>query len=236
MSIDHRYEVDSRQGRATIVTRSARIALNPRHRLVTNISHNIDLLHKVVMGAHSGHLVEGADRVRERLKILYVAQRSQPGRMANGLIRTLLVQSQTQANWSELTSVGAATLETDRQVRYTIADGDVLHIRIWANPTKVTDTARDRRGKSKRVPIYDHVEASYWIDRVMWNNGFDIDTRKLRVGDPRTVGGPRGLTITLWPYQFRGVVKDAKLMAEAIVGGVGRGKAYGAGLLHIQNV
>jgi CRISPR system Cascade subunit CasE len=216
----------------TLVTQSTLLRLTPTHKLIRAAAHDIDRLHKLVMSTHRGHLIEGTDNPRQRLNILYAAQRDLRADGTPGPLTGLLVQSQTPMNHTELCTTGAATLVHVRTQERTFTTGHTIQIRTWANPTRRLPTNRDTPGRGKRLPITRDDLAAQWMIRTMSNKGLEIHCHTLEVGPQLRLKGAQRRTIVLRPYRFQGVITHADAFTAAVRDGIGHAKAYGAGLLH----
>ena len=113
-----------------------------------------------------------------------------------------------------------------------ISDGDRVHFEIAANPTRVKTTPR---GKT-REPLTGEDATNWWTRRA--------EQAGLRVEESATRENPLDSiarfdsTFALATTEFHGVgtVTDAELLHRATVEGIGRGKAYGLGMLTVSRV
>lgn len=142
----------------------------------------------------------------------------------------LIVQAAMPIDLSRLPA-GYATLVEDREVRLDWPAGTTVRWEIVANPTR--DIPRTRR----RVGLTDPEECADWIQARLPRAGL----RPLRIDgwqEPLGRGRhPRG-RIIVGRWRFRGVaiVERPEALAQALVNGVGKGKAYGAGLLTVEGI
>ena len=119
-----------------------------------------------------------------------------------------------------------------------IRPGSQWHFRIVANPTVSTSRGEGQRGK-----ITPHVSVRWqkqWLmDRAsghgfsLEENGFQI----LRRGVVSFGHGPAHQRVTLNTCEYEGrlTVTDVSLFRQTLTRGIGRGKAYGLGMLTIAS-
>lgn len=142
---------------------------------------------------------------------------------------TLLVQSDTPANWAALAALPgyAPQLQANKVVDLglLVKTGLSYRFRLLANPT-VT-----RQGQ--RYGLMQEDEQLAWLGRQVEKHGASLQA-SLRLGSARlqTRRGSGGQRITLQTALFEGVlqVQVPQLMQQAIRQGIGHGKALGLGL------
>lgn len=118
-------------------------------------------------------------------------------------------------------------------------EGQRWRFRLTANPVKV-GPANGTRGKPVPLTVSGHLP---WLVERSQGLGFDIGTvdhptaRVSRTEDLSFTKGGR-LRVSLRLSQFDGVlvVRDPVALRGAMLAGIGRGKAYGAGLLTLAPV
>lgn len=122
-----------------------------------------------------------------------------------------------------------------------IREGSVWHFRLVANPT-LCSYQRGENGEKKRGKVMAHVSVPYqseWLIRQAEKYGFKAEKDDFRVvaskwenfekgGDVRYKVALRGVT-----YEGLLTVEDAQKFKDMLVSGMGRGKAYGMGLMTI---
>lgn len=143
--------------------------------------------------------------------------------------KSLVIQSVEPLDLSRLPE---AYTRSDPVVRdmATVSAGDVIVVRAWLNPTRSLPA---HGGRGKKVFVADSAARAEWIAR-----RFDGAAEVLRVveGQQARLGGSRGgdrLALTAVDFIVTVRVLDPALFERLRVDGVGRGKAYGCGLLRI---
>lgn len=116
-------------------------------------------------------------------------------------------------------------LDTGVRVRY----------RIVANPTKSSPRGSGQRGELR--PLIGE-EALGWWERKAHDSGLKLDsiesTRNAKLTGNRNKGGQHArLVITTTTFEGTAVLTDPPAVRDAILTGIGRGRAYGCGLLSI---
>lgn len=120
-----------------------------------------------------------------------------------------------------------------------IEEGSVWQFRLVANPTYTVKKERNERGKVKA-----HVSERYqmeWLNDKALSNGFSVLTEgSCVVGSEWKVFYKKGYTskVRFKETVFQGIlrVEDLALFQNALIHGIGRGKAYGMGMLTIMRV
>jgi CRISPR system Cascade subunit CasE len=198
------------------------LAIDPRQTAPRNDLKNSAGMHRRVMSLFDSGL---GGTPRSALNVLYRLETHQNG-------PRLLIQSTTEPNTSTLANgyslVGSTLM--GRLAEQLVID-TVIRYRIVANATKKI-AAGDHRGK--RVALNSHDTNIWWANKAA-ESGLDlIEAPTLH---PETTIG-RDATdgvITIRPWRIDGhatVVNPEKTVA-AIHSGLGRGKAYGCGLLSV---
>lgn len=149
----------------------------------------------------------------------------------------VLAQYAAPADWAALGSdLSAATAKSIEEAHAALRAGQLLRFLIHANAT--FDAVVD--GKRRRTAIRDAPRQVEWLLRKLADAGCQPHEAE---GIPQVVAGdtwqqrsPRGDTrMTHQGVAFRGalVVDDADRLRDALRRGVGRGRAYGFGLLTV---
>lgn len=145
---------------------------------------------------------------------------------------SLMVQSETSANWSVLKTLPGYAFEVKGNkvvdVKELVQTAQRYRFRLLANPT----VTRDR----KRHGLTTEEDQIAWLARQGERNGFAL-LACLCVGNERlqTRRGRTGDRITLQTVLFEGVLQalDAQALRLALCQGLGHGKALGLGLLSL---
>ena len=118
-----------------------------------------------------------------------------------------------------------------------IHEGDVWHFRLTANPTHSSKKDGGERGK-----VYGHITPEYqkqWLMDRSEKNGFHLEGEDFRVVERRWLrfhkGPEGGRPVTLLSVTYEGILKvtDSEAFKHVLCKGIGRGKAYGLGLLTV---
>ncbi len=189
---------------------------------------DVSELHRTIMSAFAD--IGGGGRARADLGILY--------RLASEEEHvTLLVQSQVRPRWDDLPR-GYLTRTADVRPLEPLLDrilpGSVWTFRLVANATVARQGARHGLTRERDLVTWllgRHEQLGARLD----SNGSPTFTAR-DLGDIR---GRRGTNrITVRQASFDGVLEaiDAAALKRALLDGVGRGRAYGCGLLSLAQV
>jgi CRISPR system Cascade subunit CasE len=211
----------------------SRLILNPRGRAVQREIANPYDLHRTVMTAFPEDLPD-----RERVLFRFDTD-PRTG------VPTVLVQSHTAPDWTDLQAREGYLLPEDRwppQVfanpatkTFDLADqlaaGQTLTFRLRANVTV--------KREGSRHGLYQEEDQRAWLDRKGARNGFRVarvtvvQEGNVYAWKPRRDGGKRKLTF--FTVRFEGVlgVTDPQAMWDAVQSGIGPAKSFGFGLLSL---
>ncbi|KAB1662975.1 type I-E CRISPR-associated protein Cas6/Cse3/CasE [Pseudoclavibacter sp. CFCC 13611] len=213
------------------MTYLSRVTLSPSARKTTRALASPEVLHAIVARATEGspdatsprgrtlwRLDRGADRHR-----LFIVSPSQPDR-------------QVLADELSAEPKGLATLDYAPLLR-AVKMGSEWRFRLKANPTKSLSQGEGQRGR--RVGLVKTSEQLEWLTSRAQRLGIEFPSNRFGqpeviVHDSRTVEFRRAsATVTLATTVFDGflIVRDAALLQDALVNGVGRAKGYGYGML-----
>jgi CRISPR system Cascade subunit CasE len=229
----------------------SRLVLNPRSRAVRNDLSDCRNLHRTILSAFPQANKEQGG-ARAEFGVLYRAD-ADP---RSGKI-TLLVQSQTEPDWSRLPNDyllndfdeldNPAVKRVDEKYD-TLGEGARLRFRLRANPTRrlpllIENRAGKERGK--RVEIFREEEQLDWLRRKGEQHGFRLLAARVNPNVVNARANPEGKVIG-WrersqpPMKFGSVlfegeleISDPENFKGALRNGIGSGKAYGFGLLSI---
>jgi CRISPR system Cascade subunit CasE len=144
----------------------------------------------------------------------------------------VLVQSSQAGDWTVLNSIPGYVVQVQPNkavdLEMLIQSGVHYHFRLLANPTVTRE--------GKRYGLTREEDQLAWIARQGERNGFSVlgcergADERLQVRQGRS-----GNRITLHTAMFDGVlqVKSAELLRQAVLNGLGHGKALGLGLLSL---
>ena len=150
----------------------------------------------------------------------------------------LLVLSQDKPDFSRLAAqFGAAGWESREYepLLRRIESGSVWHFRLTANPTVSKSRVRDERGK-----VLGHITPTHqkrWLSNRAEKHGFSLVEEEFDVVQSRWLrfrkGTDGGRPVTLLSVTYEGslTITDPFLFTQTLTEGIGRGKAYGLGLL-----
>ncbi|GAB79421.1 CRISPR system Cascade subunit CasE [Austwickia chelonae] len=213
-----------------------KFSLNPSRRGTRHLLGSPQRMHAAVLAcyppeAQTGRVLWRVDRPQRHECFLYVVGAAEPD-------LTTLVE---QAGWP-MTQTWQTTTYAPFLSR--LADGQRWRFRLSANPVHVLRQEGAPRGKV--VPHVTAHQQEQWLREHGAGWGFSIcdpegaaeggvvvtgrQADAFSRGDP--AGGRRG-RVTISRVQFDGAltVTDVGLFREALVGGMGRAKAYGCGLM-----
>lgn len=120
--------------------------------------------------------------------------------------------------------------------------GQAWRFRLRANP--VHSSSKDKDAESGRGKVFAHVtqtQQKQWLLARAEANGFMLKEDAFDVVHTQWVkfhkGTDSGLEVTLHTSSFEGVLTiiDAERFRQALMGGIGRAKAYGCGLMTIAS-
>lgn len=218
------------------MTTLTRLRLNPRSRAVRRDLADCHHMHRTVMGAFP---TDHPGQPRAALQVLYRYDLDQRGRP------TLLLQSAICPEWTHLPANYLAADPASKSVDEAYAAilaGTELTFRLRANATKRVAAHADPL-HGKRVELQTYEEQVAWLGRKAEHAGFGLlhvrtvpgvpDVRAVQSGKQH--GRRRGARLTLAPTIFEGRLRvtDPDRFRDALMNGIGSGKAYGFGLLSI---
>lgn len=214
-----------------------RIRPDLRSREVRSDLGNPVSLHRRVMTLYPHGLGEEA---RRQLGVLF---RSDEG--ADG--PQLLIQSRVQPDLEKLPrTYGAGVSKPLTPLLEALQPGLPIRYRIAANAVR-------KPGKSTReiyklgsiIPLTGAAAEEWWIRqaetaglKIHSVHSIPLDTAHCSRGTPQGRGAKPSQAITLARTRFEGsaLIQDAALLCQRLADGIGRGKAYGCGLLSIAPV
>ena len=121
-----------------------------------------------------------------------------------------------------------------------VQTGSRWRFRLTANPTKCFKTPTDPVKRGKVGALISVAQQEQWLADRAAGCGFQVQPDEFRVTHSHTYAFRKSghRPVTLLSVTFDGIltVTDADLFRHTMVSGVGRGKAYGNGLLTITRV
>ena len=230
------------------------LVLNLRSRTVRRDLADCRSMHRTILSAFPQSVrVDGSARLE--FGVLYRVE-SDPRTSRT----QILVQSQELPDWSALptdylasdfTTLDNPALKRIDQLYQTFTAGMRLKFRLRANPTRRISSncsTELSNGQGKRVEIYDPIKQVQWLSRKATQHGFQLISLRANQEIPNLIARPESKSIG-WraPGQspmkfgvvtFEGIleVSDPQQFTEALINGIGSGKAYGFGLLSIAPV
>lgn len=201
----------------------SRLVLNPNHRSTWRNLHNRYELHRTIMSAFPNE----NGNARTKHDILY---RIESDTKKNTV--PILVQSLIEPKWSLLGDRHDSMRTKIKHVNGYIDgmhDGMIYRFKLEANPTRTVH--------KNRIPIITDDYIGTWLQRKGTQHGFQplsfSTTRSIIT--PVKKKGLRTYNITLNTVIFDGILKvvNEQLFRQCMIHGIGRGKAFGFGLLSI---
>lgn len=142
----------------------------------------------------------------------------------------ILVQSANPPNWERFTEKDwAKSIEGPIGMRDLLGGlqvGDRMRFRLHGNPT--------RKSLGKNVALTSQADKVQWLKRKAQAHGFDIETMQISQSG-LIFGRKQDAKMTFNSALFEGTltVRDAVEFEKALIGGIGRAKAFGFGMLSI---
>ncbi|WP_256107747.1 type I-E CRISPR-associated protein Cas6/Cse3/CasE [Streptomyces sp. ODS05-4] len=203
----------------------ARIHLNPHSRDVHRDLRDPTQMHRTVMRLAPDDL---GDAPRRQAGLLYRLDETDT-------TTTLLVQA-THLDPTRLPH-GYGTCETKSlgPMFTALRKGLAVRYRIVLSPTKRERLPLQEKGKRGRVLPLTGPDADQWWLRRAAQAGLDLHILTPTATEPARPRGPGASAMrhSLTRYDGTATVTDPHALRDAITGGIGRGKPYGAGLLSL---
>lgn len=222
----------------------SRVMLNPQRRGAQKLIGNPQAMHAAIMAAFAPGTLQNSHtdgRVLWRLDskhpqhTLYVVSPEEPD----------LQHVVEQAGWATSPAETTSYSRFLNQLRL----GQEWRFRLRANPVKAVKAAGSSRGKV--LPHVTPAQQLEWLKRRSEKLGFALTSRAIEEGSEvldvavtgrrdrsfRRRGENGGMdTVTLRQVQFEGTlaVTGVAALRDALINGIGRGKAYGCGLLTLR--
>lgn len=220
----------------------SQVVLNPRHRETYRLLADIYAQHRFVMSAFpdKGETAGNSDGGRSDSKVLYRIDTAPEGCIS------FLVQSAQNPDWKKTGTLHAGVIckmDTKQDARAFEA-GTRMRFRLRANPT-VCRVNRDAKGarNPKREGIFQESEQLGWLVRAAERGGFAVNLdavlatpRGKREGYKPAQQDAKAHKVTCYAVDFDGtlIVTDQDRFVETLHVGMGRGRAWGCGLLSVM--
>jgi CRISPR system Cascade subunit CasE len=230
----------------------SRLVLNPRSRAVRNDLSDCRNLHRTILSAFpQANKEQGGARVE--FGVLFRADTDpRSGRV------TLLVQSQTEPDWSRLAQKdylldnfdeldNPAVKQVDKSYE-ALSEGARLRFRLRANPTKRLPLLKENRvakERGQRIELRREEDQLDWLRRKGEQHGFRLLAASVNPNILNARANPEGKVIG-WrersqpPMKFGSALFEGELeitnaddFKATLRNGIGSGKAYGFGLLSV---
>lgn len=141
--------------------------------------------------------------------------------------KTVLVRSDDMGDFATLCEgYLRKTVEISREP--VVGHGEVYKLALAANPVKCLSRGAGNRA-GKRLALQGVGARLDWARTQLRNNGFDVIA--LEIVGSEWLQSPQGINVLAVEYRGVVVVTDTKLAQAAITQGIGRGKAWGLGML-----
>ncbi|WP_029767827.1 type I-E CRISPR-associated protein Cas6/Cse3/CasE [Haloglycomyces albus] len=205
----------------------ARIRMNPHHPGARQCLRSMNDMHRTIMKLVPDGL---GDEARSKANLLYRVDTSdQP---------TVFIQSTEQLRVGEIPPKwGTVETRSLTPMLQVIDKGMRVAYHATLNPTEhVKVTTRKGRVKSVRKAMPPGKDRQWWHNRAR-RAGLDLDTCEYHKPTwpplQRNHDRNRG-ELKLVEFTGTAVITDPDALTSAIINGIGRGKAYGAGLLTLK--
>ena len=217
-------------------------------------SWDIGKLHGAVMAGYRHVLDGGHDNARQRLNSLFLAQRdlvTELDRWGKDAVypppaartNAVLVQASEPGDWSGADPRLKILASEPFRVDLDVEAGCEVEVRSLINPMKSTPPGapdeKGERARGKKVPITRQQDVAEWFTERMSRNGLEIPPHAVTVGAVERLHGTRrgaALKIDVRTISAHGTVTDPEAFRQVLINGIGRGRAYGAGLLRHRRV
>lgn len=221
----------------------SKVTLNPRHRMTYRLLADLYAQHRFVMSAFPDlrETEPSGAGAQTRQGVLYRLETMKQGEMMFFLVQSILAP-----DWDKAEALHRETIcsALSREWNPTFALGSRYRFRLRASPT-VCRVNRDATGKRnpKREGLFTEEAQRDWLVRTAERSGFGVDPASIIITPqgkwegmkPPQEGERRGNPITCFTVDFDGalLVTDAERFTGSLRDGIGRGKAFGCGLLSL---
>lgn len=206
-----------------------RIRLNPLSRKTISAMTNPNLLHGALEQARPGErtrLLWRIDELNEKTYLLVVSEKP--------------INSQNIIDQFGYPGESAETRDYETMLKR-ITENSLWQFKLCANPVLIQSTknSNTKRGKVKGLNSYK--ERMDWLLKKQKDFGFSVNLDKTGIVSSRFLSFKKAgnnSPVSLTECVFTGILKvtDVELFRKALCEGIGKGKAYGMGLLTIVPV
>jgi len=218
------FGMDTGTGTAVFSAYRSALTLSPAHYATYNDLHR---LHQLVLNGYGSMTSKPING-----RVLFATARDNPtrtrttGRLVTGMPHRILTQSPTPPNWKPLIEAKILTKADTDHIEQTWTTGARAQIRLIACPL-----VRDRES-GKHLPIGTDAGAGEWLRAKLKTAGLEVAPDEVSVSPSERAEGQEGtIKITSRTFTAYGTVTDPAAFTEALTSGVGKGRAYGYGLL-----
>lgn len=151
---------------------------------------------------------------------------------------TILAQSTTQPDLSRLPAgYGTADQRPLDPLLDVLTEGLTVRYRLSANASKRVWKDDGRHTAGQIVPLSGTDADAWWRTRAEKRHGLQLHSlRSEAVASARGQRGQNTVTHSITRFDGTALVTDPEALRQAILAGIGRGKAYGCGLLSLAPV
>jgi CRISPR system Cascade subunit CasE len=240
----------------------SRLLLNPRSRDVRRDLGNCHELHRTILRALP-QVEDNEAKARERFGVLHRLENDQRQQKLTLLVQSFLkpAWSRLPSDYLLVTDEENPACKPIHETYARLGAGQCLTFRVRANPTRRISgkNAQEAQWHGKRVEIRDEEQQIAWLRRKGQEAGFKLASVRINPTVPNVNLAPQGKTfgyrrhseetsagpayevsgsnrrMSFGSVLFEGelIVTDVKAFREALMQGIGSGKAYGFGLLSI---
>lgn len=209
------------------------LCLKAEHKQSRDALRDVQNFHRLIIDGFTGWV--SSEQARSALNILFAFRAD-----TDGILR-VVVQSPFQPSWDDIDS--SALLETPATWTLNTSnhqEGSSVHFELRAAPTRAVRRPAPHRGT--RRAIHHRDEQLAWLERRLSAAGLTItyadvshriDLRSETKDLPSKRRGKQTDRFLLNTYRFTGVatITHRESYQQALLNGIGPGKAYGCGLL-----
>lgn len=166
--------------------------------------------------------------MHKRVQSLIAPQRSQADLLWAVEGDTLFLQTNGEPVFPERLPAKYATAPAHIQSVTPPLEGETVTFTAWLNPTKMEGATR------RRLFLDSPEDRLAWVHRRFAGPLSDISVREVEQARLRGEKAGKSIVVVAVRFEISGTVSDADAFAELLRNGVGRGKAYGCGLLRLR--